>query len=102
MTQDDVRSYVVNWNTRFPLDRWWRKKYNITFNSPVHRESCFLDQLFEWEEEQLFEELYNEDPFTPNSGNWIKQQKITEENLADQIASFRKEVNEFNSVEDEL
>lgn len=72
MNNEEVKNYIINWNYKFPIDRWWRKKYNIAFNSSGHRESSFLDQLFEFEEDKLFRELSEKDEYIPGSGNWLK------------------------------
>lgn len=52
-----LKSFVVSWNNRFPLDRWWRNKHGVPFMSPTHRESSFLMQLVEFEEDRMYAEL---------------------------------------------
>lgn len=64
---------VIKWNLRFPIDRWWRKKYNIPFGSPAHLGTSFLDQLFEYKEDELFKELSEEKPYVPNEGLILKK-----------------------------
>ena len=54
MKRSELVQNVINWNNRFPLDRWWRIKHNVAFMSPVHRESSFIHQLMEFEEDKLF------------------------------------------------
>lgn len=83
MTNDDVRDYIINWNIRFPVDRWWRKKYNKSFSSSDHRESSFLDQLIEYEEDKLFNEFENQEEYKPGTGDWLKltQPKTVEESI---------------------
>jgi hypothetical protein len=93
MTHDDIKKYIIDFNIRFPYDRWWRKKYTIAFNSPLHRESNFIDQLIEYEEDQLFQELENQEKYTPNTGDWIKQKEINSESLEDMIKNCREEFN---------
>ena len=53
MRRSELIQGVVSWNNRFPLDRWWRIKHNVSFMSPAHRESSFLYQLMEFEEDYL-------------------------------------------------
>ena len=91
-THENIRDYVITWNSRFPMDKWWRDKHSVPFNSPDHRKSCFIDQLFEWEEDKLFSELQRENEYIPNTGDWIKQKEVTIENLADSIEDFRNEL----------
>lgn len=94
MISSDIRNYIVDWNIRFPIDRWWRKKYNIAFNSSAHRESNFLDQLIEFEEDKVFMELTEKDTYIPGQDDWLIPQKF--ESLADDIKSLREE---FKDIE---
>lgn len=52
----DVKNFLIAWNNSFPLDLWFRQKYNIPFNSSKHREVNFIDVLLEYEEEKLIKE----------------------------------------------
>ena len=52
----DINNFVFNWNL-FPLDYWWRKKYNIPFGSKKHREMSFIDMAIEWKEEKIIENV---------------------------------------------
>ncbi len=81
MTHSDVISSILEWNNRFPLDRWWRNKHGISFMSPAHRESSFLHQLFEFEEDKLFAKMFEdkegkekkeEFAYVPGSGDIFK------------------------------
>ena len=44
----EMKSLVINWNTKFPVDYWWRKQYNVPFGSEQHRSMTFLDMAFEY------------------------------------------------------
>jgi hypothetical protein len=57
--ENGLKSFVERWNIDYSLDRWWRKKYRMPFNSEKHRASCFIDMQFEFEEDKLFKELYS-------------------------------------------
>ena len=98
MERDDIRQYIIEWDNRFPIDRWWRKKYNIAFNSSAHRESSFLDQLVEWEEDQLFDEIMNQEEYIPNTGDFLKRKPITKDNISQSISSSR---DEFKALTDD-
>lgn len=52
----DIRSFVTRWNNLFPIDLWYRRRYNIPFNSEKHREVCQIDVYFEWIEYRLLEQ----------------------------------------------
>ena len=92
MTHDDVVNKIIEWNVRFPYDRRWRKKYNIAFNSPNHKESSFLDQLFDLEEDKLFDKL-SSDNYIPNSGDWLNC-KNSDSSFEDEIKRFNEEFSE--------
>lgn len=49
----DLKSFVVEWNNKYPLDYWWRKKFNVPFGSAQHREMSLVDMRIEYEEDQL-------------------------------------------------
>lgn len=89
MNKDSVRDYVIQWNSRFPVDRWWRKKYNKSFNSLDHRKSSFLDQLIEYEEDILFRELQEESEYIPGSGDWLRER--VPQTIEEDIKSLRDE-----------
>jgi len=59
--ENKVKNQVISWNNRFPIDLWWRKKHNIAFMSKQHRSISFLDQLFEYEEDRLYNEAVNQE-----------------------------------------
>jgi len=87
MNKNKIREEVVSWNNRFPIDRWWRDKYKIPFMSKVHREASFLDQLFEYEEERLVNEVIQE-----------QLEEIKKENnkpISEQIKEMEQEFDQF-------
>jgi hypothetical protein len=96
----DIRKKIIRWNLRFPMDRVWRKKYNVAFNSPAHRESNFLDQLFDIEEDSLFNEYLNNKEYIPNVGDWLKRQN-EDLSIEDSIGSMRQEFeDDFGDMEE--
>jgi len=53
-----LTDFIIKWNNTFILDRWFRKKYNIPFNSKKHRELNPIDIRFEYEEDLFFKEHF--------------------------------------------
>ena len=53
-------SVIIRWNNLFPLDKWYREKYKIAFNSKEHREISQIDIYFEWREDALFKKYIEE------------------------------------------
>jgi len=81
-----IEQEVIVWNNRFPIDRWWREKHKVPFMSKIHRESSFIDQLFEWTEEQMMHDQTEE--YKPNIGDFIQ---IDEQDKNSIINSLRDE-----------
>ena len=52
--EEDIKLFIRYWNNTYPIDRWWRKKYNVAFNSPAHKQQCILDMRIDWEEDRMF------------------------------------------------
>jgi len=73
-----MRDFVVEWNHRFPMDLWWRRRHKVPFGSREHRDMGFLDILFDLQEEILVIEaaLAARSPYLPGSGEW--GQELTE------------------------
>lgn len=88
---NEVKEFILQWNVNYPVDKWWRQKYNIPFNSPDHRIVSFIDISIEYEEEQLFKSI-KPNGYIPNSGEWWKP-PIEDENLSpeEKIESFKDE-----------
>jgi len=76
------RSFVLEWNVDYPIDKWWRDKYNIPFGSAQHRSMSHLDMLFVYIEyflykgfeKKLFDTPEEETPdYVPGKKNFLKQ-----------------------------
>lgn len=96
MTIDELKTFMIQWNNRFPYDRWWRKKHGVAFMSEEHKKSSFIAQRMEFEEDSMFIEIYEKeskketDPYIPNIGDWLKSsQSETIEEF--DIEAFREE-----------
>lgn len=109
MNIEDVKKYMIQWNRRFPIDRWWREKHKIAFLSKEHKESSFLDQLKEFEEEVYFyidlkKQKDEEETYIPNIGEYFKDTLAekdleNEEVSIDSIEEFRKEAEKIRKIE---
>lgn len=93
---DLIQDFVLKWNYRFPVDRWWREKHKVAFNSPEHRNSSFWDQMFEYREDVMYVNIERQDQkeYQPNEGDWldIKEKELTsiEDNISDALEEMRK------------
>lgn len=89
-----IRGFVLEWNTKFPIDRWWREKHSVAFNSAPHREVSVIDMRIEWEEDELYSKLRADSGYTINSGDIFRKKVAVgeEENLK----QFLEEEKEFD------
>jgi hypothetical protein len=87
--KDDINSFIYRWNATYPIDRWWREKHNIAFNSPEHRVVSFLDIYIEWQEDQLYTKIRNINiknaEYKP--GDWLVDHH-TEVSIEEEIKEF--------------
>lgn len=76
-TIEDIRSFVRRWNINYPIDRWWRRKHGVIFNSQEHRVVSFLDQLIEYIEDHEYDKAYDNYKKDEDykSGNWLKERE---------------------------
>jgi len=89
--REDLREEVILWNNQFPLDRVYRKKYNIAFGSEAHRQLSQIDIYFDWLEDQLYAEytenlkIDEEKRKKYEKGEWLsaREYKITEDEVLD-------------------
>ena len=102
--KDDIIHFIFRWH-EFPLDYWWRKKYNIPFGSLKHREMNFIDIFIEYQEgvllkqtqdeyEQEQSELEDEAISLPSSNTEIV--KMTEQEIDDDYENL--ELSEFDNI----
>lgn len=113
LSYSDNRQFLLDWNEEFPLDHWWRKKYNVAFNSPQHKCVSHIDMYYDWLEENMFEDyvtnlqreierrkIYQE------TGKWLfVDEEKQKEQLIDQfdnldISAFNVEIKEEPQAED--
>jgi hypothetical protein len=96
---DQLRSQIIDWSNRFPLDGSFRKKYNIAFGSEEHRKINQIDVYLEWLEEKLHSEFLEkakqeiEDEKEFRKGNWLKDSQSDAE---DEILFSKLNVSSIN------
>ena len=83
---ENIKELVEHWNKVMPIDRWYRKKYNIPFNSPTHRAVNIIDMFFEFLEfvEDIDKEKKNkQEPYNKGDGNFMKEITYTQKDIDD-------------------
>lgn len=102
----DIKQLVIDWNNQNPLDRLFRIKNHIVFNSPQHRQTNQLDILFEYIEEKMFEQQQQQ--ITEQAikdeqyqkGIWLKENKLSNEQQQDLFDKI--DVGSINSQDNSL
>lgn len=89
------KDFIYEWNHKFPIDRWWRQKHKVAFNSSIHREISFIDIRIEWEEDNLFNRISNDIEYIPNQGNFMKDNVVDARSNEEMGIDFQ---NEFNDL----
>jgi hypothetical protein len=54
--KQEIERFVFEWHD-FPIDYWWRHKYNVPFGSKRHREMNFVDMLIEYQEDIVIQRM---------------------------------------------
>lgn len=94
---EKLKDEIIEWNNTFPVDRWWRQKYNVPYNSSKHRECDFFDQLFEYMEEKAFDKFYESQQY--EQGDWLKEQERSPEEKIQSLQDQAK--NALDNFDDE-
>jgi hypothetical protein len=86
-----IENQIIKWNLKFPLDRNYRKKNNITFGSVQHREINQIDLYYDYFEEALYKEIYEqveediESEKNYKQGKMFREEKDVEGQKADDL-----------------
>jgi len=82
----DIRRSIKRWNVLYPLDKWYRDKYNIQYNSIQHRQLDVINIRVEFEEHVLYVESMrelsresNKAKYKPGYGDWLVKQTMQED-----------------------
>ena len=86
MESNGIKDFIVEWNLKYPIDRWWREKHKIAFGSEQHRKSSLIFQRMEFEEDLLFNKAlkHKKDKAEPEQyvvGDWLKEQTLSDEEI---------------------
>lgn len=73
--KDEIKRFIFNWH-EFPFDYWWRKRYNIPFGSPTHREMNFIDMYIEYQEELLLNDVIEQEDIEEDIDLGINEKKV--------------------------
>lgn len=85
----DIEKEVLKWNSKFPIDKWWRDKHGIAFMSKKHKAVSFFDQLFEFYEDVLIlKSKIKQEAYIPNEGEFLKESNADE---SSKIVSAKEE-----------
>jgi hypothetical protein len=93
---EDLKDFIYRWNYENPMDRIYREKHNIKFNSESHRVLNFIDMALELYEDNMYQELIEESStkqYIPNTGNFMQSVDETKDMSNEE---FLKEFEDFD------
>lgn len=73
--KDEIKRFIFNWH-EFPFDYWWRKRYNIPFGSPTHREMNFIDMYIEYQEDLLLNNIAEQEDIEEDIDLGINEKEV--------------------------
>ncbi len=106
----DIRSFIEDWNIKYPIDRWWRQKFGVAFGSKQHLEQSMIDMRIAYEEDRMYEKIASEVEsdkefnvkYVPGSGNWLKKQpdheEMTAENVDDVFETLASDLDALKNI----
>lgn len=87
--KNEIKTFIINWNKKHPIDYWWRKKYKIAFGSEKHRQANFIQMYFDYEEEKMMKRIYEPE---------IKKELELDDSLTDKVS--QKEIDyDFDNLD---
>lgn len=73
--RDDVNDFLSRWHSSFIIDYWWRKKHNVAFGSPEHRQMNFIDMFVEYCEDEKIKQIQEREQQVDDDGGIRMSQK---------------------------
>jgi hypothetical protein len=55
--KEELNDFIIRWNNKFPIDRWWREKYKVPFGSEQHKSMNFIMMFIDYEENEMFHKI---------------------------------------------
>lgn len=93
--KDEIDAFIINWNNRFPVDRWWRNKYKVAFGSEQHKQMNFITMFIDYEEEKVFRKIEKDkDPDNVDMFANDKIQKLSKSEIDKEFEDL--DISEFN------
>lgn len=89
LNSKNIQEFVINWNNQIPIDRWYRQKYNIPFNSITHKSTNIIDMFIDFYEYIKFlpkkkneeENSYEEEKYIKGKGNFMKISRYSKKDI---------------------
>ena len=82
---EEIRREVKRWNLLYPLDKWYRDKYNIQYGSKEHKKLELINIRASFEEDVLYiksiKSLSNatKDEYVPSIGEWLSKPQVQDD-----------------------
>lgn len=107
---NSIQKSIREWNLRYPLDKWYRDKFNIRYNSKEHVETDIIDIRIMFEEDVMYRKALidasqsNKNTYLPGRGKWLKEQPKNNDPSKEEIIEIydRVDLKDFKEDPDEI
>lgn len=72
--KEEIDNFILTWNNKFPIDKWWREKYKVAFGSQQHKDMNFILMFIDYEEEKVFKKI--EDAKNPDNAETFDTSRV--------------------------
>lgn len=95
--EEYIKNFIYEWDLRYPLDRWYRQKHNLSFDSIEHRRVSFFSMRLAWEEYKVFNEIKFK-YYEKDKGDWLDVSDLNDDHLSDEekMLKYKKEFEEID------
>lgn len=95
--KNELDTFIVDWNNKFPIDRWWRVKHNIPFGSIEHKKANFIQMFLEYEEDKLINQMQEKSTDPEISEFSLQDEVLTKQEIDDDFENL--ELEKYNDKE---
>lgn len=76
----DLSFFIINWSNKYPIDKVWREKHGVAFNSKKHRKLKIIDLLIDIGQQvalgQLLQSPLVEGEYVGGRGKYFKKKTV--------------------------
>lgn len=100
---EQTKKQIKEWIIKYPIDYWYRKKFNIAFGSPEHKSLTLLDMLYEYLEDDVIRSFTKRKKDNDNPVKHIEEDEIIQEDEVDSLVDMdENELDKFVEISEDV